>query len=86
MSNLPEFDPTKSNADQGIYQKFFVERTDGSSAPGGKHHGCRYFVLDLDHDPAAPDTLRKYAEKVAESHPLLSRDILTMVEEIQRGD
>ena len=37
-----------SDADKnkGLYQKYRVERTDGSSAPGCKHEKCRYFVLD----------------------------------------
>ena len=25
---------------QGLFQKFEVRRTDGSSEPGGKHEGC----------------------------------------------
>ena len=38
---------------RGLYRKFRIERVDGSDAPGGKHDGCQYFVLDLDHDPHA---------------------------------
>lgn len=45
----------------GLYEKFRVERTDGKSAPGQKHEGCRYFVLDVTHDPLAPPALRAYA-------------------------
>lgn len=35
---------------KGLYGKFAVQRMDGSDQPGGKHHGCEYFVLDLSHD------------------------------------
>ena len=33
-------DPTR-----GLYDKFHVRRTDGQSAPGQKHDGCKYFVV-----------------------------------------
>ena len=33
---------------EGLYHKFNVERTDGTSEPGKRHHGCDYFVLDSD--------------------------------------
>lgn len=39
-----------SDSDKGLYQKFIVYRTDGTSEKGGKHAGCDYFVLDIDHD------------------------------------
>ena len=29
---------------RGLYDKFIVTRTDGTSEPGKKHDGCRYFV------------------------------------------
>lgn len=41
----------------GLYRKFIVTRTDGKSAPGQKHDGCDYFVLDLTHDPHAAPAL-----------------------------
>ena len=47
--------------DRGLYEKFRVERTDGSDRPGGKHHDCRYFVLDLTHDPHAIPAVLAYA-------------------------
>ena len=52
---------------RGIYRKFNVTRTDGSSEPGGKHEHCKYFVLDLEHDPFAKPALRKYAEACRET-------------------
>ena len=45
----------------GLYEKFEVTRTDGRSAKGERHHGCSYFVVDLDHDPLAADTILFYA-------------------------
>lgn len=60
---------------QGLFQKFEVRRTDGSSEPGGKHEGCEYFVLDTDHDPHAAAALRSYAAACEASHPLLARDL-----------
>lgn len=72
---LPERDPTRSAEQQGLFRKFDVRRTDGSDAPGGKHHGCRYFVLDMDHDVHAAPALRAYARDVAGTHPLLAADL-----------
>lgn len=60
---------------QGLFQKFEVRRTDGSSEPGGKHDGCEYFVLDTDHDPHAPAALAAYANRCEVTHPLLARDL-----------
>lgn len=75
MSDLPERDTTIPTAQQGLFRKFDVRRTDGSDAPGGKHHGCRYFVLDMDHDPYARVALSAYADVCALTHPKLARDI-----------
>lgn len=63
-------DPAK-----GLHHKFEVERTDGTSAPGGKHDGCRYFVLDLDHDPHAAAAIDAYADSCEGDYPLLARDL-----------
>lgn len=60
---------------QGVFHKFDVRRTDGSDQPGGKHHGCRYFVLDLDHDPHAAAAMAAYADSCKETHPMLSAEI-----------
>lgn len=74
-ASFPERDTTKPAEQQGLFRKFVVNRVDGSDAPGGKHHGCEYFVLDLDHDKAAPAALVAYAEAVAETHPQLAADL-----------
>lgn len=60
---------------KGLYNKFRVERVDGSSEPGGKHHGCEYFVLDLTHDKHAKAALHAYAESCKEEYPLLAADL-----------
>lgn len=72
---FPERDPSKTDEQQGLYNKFDVRRTDGSSAPGGKHYGCRYFVIDLDHDAHAIAAMGAYAEACAITHPQLASDI-----------
>lgn len=62
---------------RGLYDKFFVERTDGSSTPGEKHDGCEYFVLDITHDPHAGPALLAYAESARkDGYELLADDII----------
>lgn len=63
------------DTERGIYRKFEVRRTDGSSGPGGKHERCTYFVLDLKHDPHAIPALRAYAQACRETHPELAYDL-----------
>lgn len=60
----------------GLYHKFHVERTDGSSAPGGKHERCDYFVLDMTHDKHAASALRAYAESCKNEYPALAADLI----------
>lgn len=72
---LPERDTTKTAEQQGLFRKFDVRRVDGSDQLGGKHHGCRYYVLDVDHDPYAAAALGAYAEACKASHPELARDL-----------
>ncbi len=60
---------------RGIYRKFKVERTDGKSAPGEKHHGCRYFVIDIDHDEHADAALLAYADACEAEYPKLADDL-----------
>lgn len=75
-----------ADKNKGIYQKFRVERTDGSSAPGGKHENCRYFVLDLDHDPHAPAALRTYAHSCVTDYPALAHDLLDLVHFLEQSN
>lgn len=73
--DLPPHDPTKPNRQQGLYGKFHIARTDGTDAPGGKHHGCDYFVLDVTHDKHAKAALAAYADAVEATHPQLAADM-----------
>lgn len=61
--------------ERGLYDKFRIERTDGKSAPGQKHYGCRYFVLDLNHDRFALAALLAYALACEREYPLLAADL-----------
>ncbi|KWK44250.1 hypothetical protein [Burkholderia ubonensis] len=73
---LTERDTSKTNAEQGLYRKFDVRRVDGSDQPGGKHHNCEYFVLDLNHDGYARAALRAYARACAAEFPVLATDLI----------
>lgn len=70
---MPNTDATGEG--RGLYKKFRVERVDGTDAPGGKHDGCRYFVLDLTHDPYAMPAIRAYARAAAKYYPALAADL-----------
>lgn len=63
---------------KGLYEKFTVTRTDERSEPGEKHHGCRYFVLDLDHDPFAWAAIEAYEVACASTYPSLAIDLYKM--------
>jgi hypothetical protein len=63
---------------EGLYGKFEVHRTDGTDAVGEKHHGCTYFVLDLQHDKHMPAALRAYADSCEAEYPALARDLRTV--------
>lgn len=64
---------------RGLYNKFDVRRTDGSSAPGEKHHNCEYFVLDLDHDKHAVAAINAYADSCESEYPELAADLRARV-------
>lgn len=59
----------------GLYRKYDVSRTDGRDDPGEKHDDCRYFVLDITHDPNAAPALRAYAEACKKERPTLAEDL-----------
>ncbi len=75
--HLPERDASLPAERQGLFRKFVVGRVDGSDKPGGKHHGCTYFVLDVDHDPCARLALAAYAAACESTHPTLAADLRT---------
>lgn len=70
---------------RGLYGKFNVTRKDGSSAPGGKHCGCDYFVLDLTHDPHAFPALVAYRNALLESneYKFLCRDLTEKIHKMK---
>lgn len=68
----------------GLYNKFkMLERTDGQSRPGGRHHGCRYFPLDLTHDEIARACAISYAQRIEKTNALLAADLRRAVAEIE---
>lgn len=60
--NVYDYDEPEPPADvrEALEPRYVVTRRDGRDAPGQKHHGCRYFVLDLTHDPKADPLVRAY--------------------------
>lgn len=64
---------------EGIKRKYEVRRTDGSSIPGGKHSGCSYFVLDINHDEFSLAALKAYAEACKSKLPALAVDLMQIV-------
>lgn len=61
-----------SSIEQRLYHKFNVVRTDGRDQEGEKHHGCKYFVLDVTHDPHALVAVRAYADSIAAGNPIFA--------------
>lgn len=59
--------------------KDIIKRADGTDEPGQKHHGCNYFVLDLDHDEHALAALAAYAVSCVLDDPLLASDLMKIV-------
>lgn len=66
---------TNRDAERGLYDKYNVERADGSSGPGGKHEHCDYFILDLVHDKLAVTALTAYAKGAEHEFPQLADDL-----------
>ncbi len=60
---------------RGVYRKYKVTRTDGSSRKGKKHAECSYYVLDLQHDEFARPALEAYAKACRKQFPDLAADI-----------
>lgn len=65
-----------TDKNRGLYHKFNIERTDGASAPGGKHEGCEYFILDLTHDKHAIAAILAYAKSCRKEYPKLADDLI----------
>ena len=64
-----------SDHNLGLYNKYHVKRTDGSSRAGKKHAACEYFVLDLTHDKHARVALLAYAASCRGEYPRLADDL-----------
>lgn len=76
---------TMGDRNRGLFSKFTVNRNDGSSQANGKHDGCRYFVLDLDHDPHAIPAVLAYAESCAvDGYDKLADDLLALADVMLR--
>ena len=70
---------------EGLNDRFRVHRTDGNDAPGCKHHGCEYFVLDLNHDKHAVPALRSYAKSCKKEYPVLAYELRVLADELEVG-
>ena len=68
---------------RGLHGKFYVQRVDGKDQPGCKHAGCKYFVLDLTHDPHAIPAIRAYIDSCRSARPMLANDLLIELETIE---
>lgn len=75
----PEYEKEVDEKSVGVYDKFIVHRSDGSSEPGGKHEHCKFFVLDLNHDPHALVALSAYADSCELDYPQLAADLRQIV-------
>lgn len=75
--NAPQAQLT--DRERGLYGKFIVSRTDGKDAPGEKHYGDEYFVLNLTTDKHAIPTLAVYADACETEYPLLAADLRTKI-------
>lgn len=64
----------------GLYHKYYVERTDGSSSNGKKHEYCKYFVIDMTHDKFAADALLAYSIACKDKFPVLSNELREFAE------
>jgi hypothetical protein len=69
---------------KGLIDKFIVKRRDGRDAPGEKHDGCEYFVLDLTHDIFAIPAIEAYIISCKEEYPFLAGDLLAKIGEASK--
>lgn len=75
-----------SSIEKKLYHKYNVIRADGRDLPGEKHHGCKYFVLDVSHDKHALVAVRAYADSIAMGNPIFAAilyDWIRRMEEFQ---
>lgn len=74
---------TNDKSQRGVYEKYEVTRTDGTSGFGRKHYGCSYFVLDTHCDPHAVAALRAYAASCESTFPQLASDLLDQADKLE---
>lgn len=70
----------------GLYKKFNVTRTDGSSELGGKHENDEYFVLNLTTDKHALPAISAYAKACESEFPALANDLRTKLKELRKNE
>lgn len=58
-------------AQQGLFEKFHVERIDGQP----EKEGAKYFTLDYHNDPHARVALQAYADSARRDNPALAADL-----------
>ena len=68
-----------SEKTRGLYEKYEVARTDGTSDHGKKHFGCEYFVLDVNCDPFCVPALKAYAAACRAEYPQLADDVEAII-------
>ncbi len=79
----------KTSLDQskiGLYNKFNVSRTNGSSEAGGKHEHDEYFVLNLTTDKHAIPALAAYAKSCEITLPLLASDLRKKISDLRKNE
>ena len=73
-------EPTTDGVRDGLEARYRVEKIND---PTGKHAACRYFVLDLEHDPLAVAALARYAQCArADGYRALADDLEAWVGEV----
>lgn len=65
--------------DKGLYQKYRIEKTDGTPTDPK----AVYFVLRLDTDLAARRAAATYAHACGEDNPQLAADLLALLQAIE---
>lgn len=71
------------SADGPIFPKYHVSRADAAEFDiNSKHYGgCRYFVLDIDHDPYARPAIAAYAAHCVDTHPQLAQSLWDLIQD-----
>ena len=84
--NIPEDRERLTKRELGLYEKYFVMRGDNQDSRGGKHFGCKHFVIDFTCDKYAREVMLKYAELCEHEYPVLARDIRAQFSQTTKGN